>query len=297
MKLLRYLDRAHGPRLGLLHESGVLDLTARAPKTCGSIRALLSLERPRETLESLLAALPPRPVCAWEELGAADSRFQWLPPMDEQEVWAAGVTYIRSKVARMEESRKAGGGSFYDKVYQADRPELFFKATARRVVGPGAAVRIRADSKWNVPEPEIALLIGPKRNLVGFTLGNDMSSRDIEGENPLYLPQAKVYRGSCALGPTVRLAETVTDWKRLEISMDIRRDGKTVFEGKTSLAQMKRTPQELADWLFREDDFAAGVVLLTGTGIIPPDSFSLEEGDRIRISSPEIGVLENVVAR
>ena len=176
------------------------------------------------------------------------------------------------------------------------QPLAFFKGTPSRVAAPKTDVRIRADSKWNVPEPELALLIGPRKNLVGFTLGNDMSSRDIEGENPLYLPQAKVYRASCALGPTILLADAVSDWRKLTIKIAINRNGKSVFEGETSLDKMKRTPQELIDWLFREDDFPAGVILLTGTGIIPPDNFTLAVGDRIAITCAELGTLENVVA-
>ncbi len=295
VKLIRYLDRAQGPRLGLVQKNGVVDLSARSPKSCGSLRLLLALENPRARIEELIATTPARPICQLGDFGAKNSRFQLLPPIDDQEVWAAGVTYTRSKVARMEESKKAGGGSFYDKVYEADRPELFFKATPNRVVGCGERVRIRSDSKWNVPEPEMVLLVGPRANLVGFTLGNDMSSRDIEGENPLYLPQAKVYRGSCSLGPTVLLADSIPDWRALEISLAISRGGKIVFEGKTSLAQMKRTPQELIDWLFRENDFPAGALLFTGTGIIPPDAFTLTAGDRIAITCPHIGTLENTV--
>ena len=218
-----------------------------------------------------------------------------LPPISNQEVWAAGVTYLRSKVARMEESKQAGGGTFYDKVYEADRPELFFKATPHRVVGPGQKVRIRHDSQWNVPEPELALLVSPQRLILGFTIGNDMSSRDIEGENPLYLPQAKVYDGCCALGPCLLLASQPLP-RETDIAMEVIRSGEIVFAGKTTLAQMKRGLQELVDWLFRDNSFPNGVYLLTGTGVVPPDDFTLQPGDDVRIAVPQIGVLHNSVA-
>src|SRR5688500_428452 len=218
-----------------------------------------------------------------------------LAPITDQEVWAAGVTYLRSKVARMEESKEAGGGTFYDKVYEAPRPEIFFKATPHRVVGPGQKVRIRHDSQWNVPEPELALVVNPKGLILGFTIGNDMSSRDIEGENPLYLPQAKVYDGCCALGPCVLVSNQPLP-RETEIALEIWRGGESVFHGKTSLAQMKRGLQELVDWLFRDNSFPNGVILLTGTGVVPPDDFTLQSGDDIRISIPPIGILHNTVA-
>jgi 2-dehydro-3-deoxy-D-arabinonate dehydratase len=218
-----------------------------------------------------------------------------LAPIGEQEVWAAGVTYLRSKQARMEESESAGGGDFYDRVYAADRPELFFKATAHRVAGPGEPVRIRRDSKWNVPEPELALLVNPRGRIVGYTIGNDMSSRDIEGENPLYLPQAKVYDGCCALGPAVLQSDEPPP-KSTEIRLRILRSGSEAFAGQTSLSQMKRDPQELVDWLFRESTFPNGCYLLTGTGVVPPDSFTLRAGDEIEITIDPIGTLRNVVA-
>jgi 2-dehydro-3-deoxy-D-arabinonate dehydratase len=212
-----------------------------------------------------------------------------------QEVWAAGVTYYRSRNARIDESKDAGGGSFYDRVYAAERPELFFKATGRRVVGTGCAVRIRSDAKWSVPEPELTLLISPAGEIVGYTIGNDMSSRDIEGENPLYLPQAKVYDGSCALGPGVLLATEPLD-KATTIQMEIARQGKTVFTGSTTLAELKRDPQQLVAFLLRDNTFAQGVFLMTGTGIVPANDFTLATGDTIRIRIQGIGTLENYVA-
>jgi 2-dehydro-3-deoxy-D-arabinonate dehydratase len=216
-----------------------------------------------------------------------------LAPVVGQEVWAAGVTYYRSRSARMEESKGSGGGDFYDRVYAAERPELFFKATGRRVVGPRAAVRIRSDAKWSVPEPELALLVNPSGAIVGCTIGNDMSSRDIEGENPLYLPQAKVYDGSCALGPCVLLSAEPPS--QTAIHLDITRQGTTVFAGSTTLAGLKRDPKELVKFLFRNNSFPQGVFLMTGTGIVPADDFTLASGDIIRIAIDGIGALENYV--
>ena len=218
-----------------------------------------------------------------------------LAPISSQEVWAAGVTYRRSREARREESKAAGGGDFYDRVYDAERPELFFKATPRRVVGPGGNVRIRRDSTWNVPEPELTLLVNPRGRIVGYTIGNDMSSRDIEGENPLYLPQAKVYGGSCALGPGVLVSSEPLP-KSTEIRLEIIRDGSVAFSGATTLAQMKRDPQELVEYLYREIAFPEGCYLLTGTGVVPPDSFTLQHGDVVRITIEPIGTLENLVS-
>ncbi len=217
-----------------------------------------------------------------------------LAPVGGQEVWAAGVTYFRSRKARMEESKGAGGGDFYDRVYTAKRPELFFKAAGWRVVGPGGAVRIRSDAKWSVPEPELTLLINPAGKLVGYTIGNDMSSRDIEGENPLYLPQAKVYDGSCALGPCISLSSEPL--KDSVIRLEIMRQNKELFSGTTSLAELKRDPQQLIEYLFRDQSFPRGVFLMTGTGIVPPDELPLQHGDSISISIDGIGVLENHVA-
>jgi 2-dehydro-3-deoxy-D-arabinonate dehydratase len=217
-----------------------------------------------------------------------------LPPIDRQEVWAAGVTYFRSRTARMEESKVSAGSHFYDLVYNADRPELFFKAASWRVVGPDSHVRIRRDAKWNVPEPELALVISPRGRILGYTAGNDMSSRDIEGENPLYLPQAKVYDGSCALGPAI-LVQTDPLPASTGIYVDIRRDGAAAFSGSTTLAEMKRELTTLVDYLYRETSFPEGCVLLTGTGIVPPDHFTLQSGDEIAISIDGVGVLRNIV--
>ena len=218
----------------------------------------------------------------------------FLAPIDRQEVWAAGVTYKRSKIAREEESR--GAAQFYDKVYTAPRPELFLKATPERVVDPGEPVRVRADSNWSVPEPELALVISPAGQIVGYTVGNNMSARDIEGENPLYLPQAKIYRGSCSVGPLVTPVGVMPALAGVEIKLTILRDGKTAFAGATTLAQMARTTESLAEWLFRENAFPNGAVLLTGTGVVPPDEFTLRPGDDVSIAIGGIGTLRNPVA-
>lgn len=217
-----------------------------------------------------------------------------LAPVVQQEVWAAGVTYYRSRDARVAESKAAGGGDFYDRVYSAERPELFFKAAGRSVVGPRGPVRIRSDARWSVPEPELTLLISPAAGILGCTIGNDMSSRDIEGENPLYLPQAKVYDGSCAIGPCILLSAELST--KTAIRLEIARQDKTVFSGTATLAELKREPKELVKFLFRDHSFPQGAFLMTGTGIVPGDGFTLASGDVIRIAIDGIGMLENSVA-
>jgi 2-dehydro-3-deoxy-D-arabinonate dehydratase len=216
-------------------------------------------------------------------------------PIESQEVWASGVTYLRSKTARMEEARDAGGGDFYDKVYDAERPELFFKATPQRVVGPGGAVRIRSDSKWNVPEPELTLAINSAGRIFGFSIGNDMSSRDLEGENPLYLPQAKTYAASAGLGPCLVVSGELPG-PATAIRLAILRAGQTVFAGDTEVGQIKRPLPSLAEFLFRDNSFPSGAYLMTGTGIVPPDAFTLAHGDEIRITIEPVGTLINTVA-
>lgn len=216
-------------------------------------------------------------------------------PIENQEVWASGVTYYRSRSARIEESKNAGGGDFYDRVYSAERPELFFKAVAHKVAGTNSEVRIRSDATWSVPEPELTLVVNPRGEIVGYTIGNDMSSRDIEGSNPLYLPQAKVYDRSCALGPGILIQK-----ERLEpdtqISLEILRAGYSEFSASILLAEMKRDPRVLVEYLYRDQSFPCGCFLLTGTGIVPPDTFTLQSGDEIRISISGIGTLINRVA-
>lgn len=215
-------------------------------------------------------------------------------PIKSQEVWAAGVTYLRSRDARMEESKNAGGDNFYDRVYDAERPEIFFKASPHRVVGSGQAVRIRRDSKWNVPEPELTLFINSKGQISGYTIGNDMSSRDIEGENPLYLPQAKTYDKSAAIGPCITLLDEPISLDTT-ISIEIIRYEISLFSNSIKLNQLKRKLSDLVEFLFRESSFPHGCFLMTGTGIVPNDDFSLEVGDEIRITIEGIGTLVNTV--
>jgi 2-dehydro-3-deoxy-D-arabinonate dehydratase len=245
----------------------------------------------REDLEDYLASRLTAGATAAGTLRAEDL----LAPVGTQEVWAAGVTYLRSRAARMEESKDAGGGDFYDRVYSAERPELFFKSQAHKVVGPGATVGLRSDARWSVPEPELVLVIDPRGQIAGYTIGNDMSSRDIEGQNPLYLPQAKIYNRSCAMGPGILVRrEALPPTTRISISME--RGGAAAFAGETTLAQMKRKPEELVEYLYRDQTFPQGAFLFTGTGIVPPDSFTLERGDVVWIGIDGIGMLVNPVA-
>ena len=217
-----------------------------------------------------------------------------LAPVGGQEVWCAGVTYYRSRAARMEES--ADGGDVYDRVYEAERPELFFKATAQRVVAHRQPIRVRRDSTWSVPEAELVLVIDRDANIIGYTVGNDVSARDIEGANPLYLPQAKVYDQACAIGPGIYLPEgSLAD--DTTIRLRISRGDKVVFEGESSVAQIKRPFESLVAYLYRDNSFPAGCLLMTGTGIIPPDDFSLEDGDMVCIAIDEVGRLENPVVK
>jgi 2-dehydro-3-deoxy-D-arabinonate dehydratase len=215
-------------------------------------------------------------------------------PIEHQEVWASGVTYYSSRRARIAESKDAGGGDFYDRVYIAERPELFFKAVAHKVAGPHSHVKIRSDANWSVPEPELTLVVNPRGQIIGYTIGNDMSSRDIEGANPLYLPQAKVYDRSCALGPGILISDepmlTTT-----QIKLDILRSNQTEFSAVTTLAELKRNPATLVEYLFRDHSFPYGCFLLTGTGIVPPDSFTLKSNDEIQITIEGIGTLINTV--
>jgi 2-dehydro-3-deoxy-D-arabinonate dehydratase len=272
-------------------EVGVLD--------GASVRVLElnKLDGPQTLSDVLYSSEPAELVRTLLDRGApalALDAVRFLPPLDNQEVWAAGVTYKRSKVAR--ESESVGAARFYDMVYTAQRPELFFKAPAWRVVGQGQPVRIRRDARWSVPEPEVALVVSPALRIVGYTIGNDMSSRDIEGENPLYLPQAKFYDGSCAVGPVVTLAEQFGPPEQVSIQLTIRRSGSVAFAGSTGLDAMARTFVDLVSWLGRETSFPEGVVLLTGTGIVPPDDFTLASGDEIVIEVTGIGRLANPVA-
>jgi 2-dehydro-3-deoxy-D-arabinonate dehydratase len=217
-----------------------------------------------------------------------------LAPIGQQEVWACGVTYLRSKVGRQEESKDAGGGDFYARVYEAERPEVFFKSTPSRVVGPKEKVRIRKDSTWDVPEPELTLVVSSSGKIIGYTVGNDMSSRSIEGENPLYLPQAKTYDGCAAVGPCIYVTEQPLD-QATNIHLEINRGGQLAYEGNVALSQMKRTPEELVSFVYRECSFPYGCFIMTGTGIVPENDFTLKSGDEIKISIDGIGQLVNVV--
>ena len=268
--------------LGILEDDGVIKpFTGEMP-----IRSIDDWLSTQDALETICAQI--RDYADEIKVEKADI----YAPIVNQEVWGAGVTYDRSKVARMEESET--GGSFYDLVYTAERPELFFKASSDRVADPGAPIRIRKDSTWNVPEPELALVFSAEAQLVGYTIGNDVSSRSIEGENPLYLPQAKVYRGCCSIGPAILLANE--KWTDRTIHLTVRRGSTVAFEGEVSTDKMRRTPEELADYLFRDQRFHYGVYLLTGTGIVPPDEFTLLSGDVVAISIDGIGTLTNPVA-
>lgn len=235
-------------------------------------------------------------IAGKKALGTIDllNDFTIQAPIDNQEIWAAGVTYTRSRDARMEESKDSGGGSFYDKVYDAVRPELFFKATPNRCVGPGEKVRIRKDSTWNVPEPELTLVINNKGNIIGYTVGNDMSSRSIEGENPLYLPQAKSYDGSAAIGPCVYVPSTPIS-PETRISMQIIRNSVVMYSDEVAINKMKRGHSELVEFLFRECSFPNGCLLMTGTCLVPPNDFTLLSGDEIIIRIDNIGTLKNFV--
>lgn len=280
MQLCRVQQGGGNVRVGIVAEGHVQLLDAGM----SSISAVLHSDNPagiaRSSVDGSAPVLP---------LGGATL----LAPIGHQEVWAAGVTYKRSREARERES--VGAARFYDLVYTAARPELFFKATAERVVGPGACVRVRRDSRWSVPEPEVALVLSPSLKIVGYTIGNDMSARDIEGENPLYLPQAKVYDHSCALGPVVTLASAMPPPEDVSIKLTIERGDARVFEGTTNLAAMARSFEDLVQWLGRDNSFPHGAILLTGTGVVPPDQFSLAAGDVIHIDVTGIGRLTNIV--
>ena len=282
MRICRYLTADNEVRIGLAKgDDTLLDLS---PTGITSITALLESSDAAKRLADL-GELPETPL--------ADVTL--LCPVEVQEIWAAGVTYLRSKAARMEESDFSA--TAYDRVYDATRPELFFKSLSEKVVACGEPVGIRADAKWSVPEPELVLMINSRGEIAGYAVGNDMSARDIEGENLLYLPQAKVYHRSCAVGPWVCIGATEAEAREWEITMQIERSGETVFEGSVSVNQIKRSFGELSAAMFQSQMFPFGCALLTGTGIVPEDDFTLEEGDTIRIEISGIGCLENSVVR
>jgi 2-dehydro-3-deoxy-D-arabinonate dehydratase len=285
MRLLKYLGRDGRERVGMLTDR---QLIHPLPFATGHVQSLAELLE-SEDIVSMIDFLRD------DRVAIPFGSVKVLAPIDRQEVWAAGVTYKRSKTARMEESEEAA--SCYDRVYASDRPELFLKATPHRVVGHGDVVRIRHDSAWNVPEPELTLVLNSRLQLVGLTIGNDMSSREIEGENPLYLPQAKVYNQCCSLGPCICLLDGLPAREQMQIRLQVLRDGSVVFAGETGVQQMARTFEDLIHWLGRDNSFPEGVFLMTGTGIVPDRDFTLQARDCIDIAVDGIGVLQNTVVQ
>lgn len=257
----------------------------------------LALIHEAETLEMTPLELVSKAIESSEALHDQVDQLHLLVPIEAPEVWAAGVTYERSRDARNYEATEGrlDASTFYDKVYDAVRPEIFFKSTAARTVGPGGEVQLRSDSVWQVPEPELGLVLSAKGKIIGYTIGNDMSCRDIEGENPLYLPQAKVWKRSCSIGPAIRLAETVDNPYNFQITSHIYRDGEKAVEGTANTNQLKRKLEELTEYLIRDNELFEGTVLLTGTCIVPPNEFTLAHGDRIEIEITGIGTLVNHV--
>lgn len=293
MKLVRYHDPADGVQIALQNGDDLHPITTHVPSITAWLKTSMGrVDAAIDELVRLARATPPSLHIRQIDHAPSDSRPHWLPPVDDQEVWAAGVTYERSRAARQEEA--TDGGDVYARVYEAERPELFFKAAGWRVVGHRDAIGIRADSQWNVPEPELALVFNPALEVVGITIGNDVSSRDIEGANPLYLPQAKVYTRSCALGPGISLTP-LTHFPPLPIQIRIDRDGAPVFTGETHTDRLRRTIPTLAGYLGRSQTFPSGVVLLTGTGVVPPLDFTLRAGDVVSITLPGPGTLVNPV--
>jgi 2-dehydro-3-deoxy-D-arabinonate dehydratase len=282
MRICKFKHSGSEVRVGCFEsDTRVIDLSAAGLK---QLTPLLETAQPVEEVRRLIDDRLPR---------IESSEIQLCAPVERQEVWAAGVTYLRSKAARMEESDFSA--TAYDQVYAAPRPELFFKSLPEKVVAPEEPVGIRSDARWSVPEPELALVLNSRGRVVGYTIGNDMSSRDIEGENLLYLPQAKIYDRSCALGPWILLGASETEARNWQVRLAIRRGEQTTFQGETSVSQIKRSFAELAEFLFRCQRLPQGAVLLTGTGVVPPDSFSLQEGDEVEIEISGIGRLRNPV--
>lgn len=281
MQIAKYQDASGNARIATVKDNQFVPLVAS--ERFATLSDILAAEDPIQAAESLEQE-PPFPISA---------DIQFLPPIDAQEVWAAGVTYKRSQTARMEESEAAA--SCYDQVYEADRPELFFKATPHRVAGHLQPLRIRQDATWNVPEPEITLVLSPAMKIVGLTVGNDMSSRDIEGENPLYLPQAKCYRQCAGLGPWITLFRELPPAEAIGVHLRIERQGEVVFTGETGATEMARTFEDLVQWLARDNEFPTGAFLMTGTGIVPTSEFTLNPDDMIHITIDGIGTLSNPV--
>lgn len=292
--LVRFFDPKSGQRVGVQIGATVHDVTDAVGSVGAWLRA--SAGRVEAAIADLLVAVnTSHQAYLADALDHAPSpdHLHWLPPVDEQDVWAAGVTYERSRAARQEEAKD--GGDVYARVYTAERPELFFKAHGAWVVGPHDLVGIRRDAAWNVPEPELALVINPAMEIVGVTIGNDMSSRDIEGENPLYLPQAKIYTRACALGPAIALGRVEAAWPATRIALQITRGGAVVFSGETHTDKIRRRPDQLVAYLGQALAFPNGAVLLTGTGVVPPDAFTLAADDAVRITIDAVGTLQNTV--
>lgn len=293
MQLCRFYRPDQGARLGVVQNETVYDLTD-SESHFANLTALLRASAQTDMRVLLKAVnlgnLPTYPYADLDMI-PDDSAPHWLPPLDRQEVWAAGVTYAWSREARVRETQEK---DVYVRVYDAERPELFFKSMPEKVVGPNDWIGLRGDSHWNVPEPELTLVLNPNMQIVGYTIGNDVSSRDIEGENPLYLPQAKIYRHACAIGPVITLVDDLAD-RALSISLTIRRENEVIFEGETSTAKMRRGLSELSAYLGQYNDFPNGAFLLTGTGIVPDDEFTLKDGDIVTIEIDGIGSLRNPV--
>ncbi len=282
MRLCRFITAQGQSRIGLTYDgSAILDL---APAGVERLEQLFEMENFTAHLTRLAGQTQTR---------HSIRNVRLLPPIEQQEVWAAGVTYQRSKAARMAES--SFSASAYDKVYEAQRPELFFKAMPDKVIAGGDTVGIRKDAHWSVPEPELAMVLNSKGKIVGYSVGNDMSARDLEGENLLYLSQAKVYARSCAIGPFITVGVLEPDVRSWSIHLRIQRGTSVVFQGETSIGQIKRSFTELSSFLFRSQTFPHGAVLLTGTGIVPPEKFTLQAGDNIQITISGIGTLDNSV--
>lgn len=294
MFLCRFQHPTQGARVGLIEHGVLYDVSARWPTMTAFLQWSAGQSNLHETLAHVVQMAERVGPAAVAQHAPNQQHVYFLKPIDDQEVWAAGVTYERSRIAREEES---AGSGIYDRVYSAERPEIFFKATPSRTVGPYEQVAIRSDSFWNVPEPELALVINPAMQLIGYTIGNDMSSRDIEGANPLYLPQAKMYQRCCALGPVIALEGQLEEPRMLKIDLSIRRGGVAVFDGSVNTRKMVRSFHDLIGYLGRDNHFPEGVILLTGTGIVPPDDFSTEAGDTINITISGIGTLTNTVVR
>ncbi|TWU33317.1 fumarylacetoacetate hydrolase family protein [Novipirellula artificiosorum] len=281
MKIAKYTDSEGVVRVARVEDNQLIPL--RMTSQYPTMSDLLAAAHPIAAVESLTT----------DSAVAIDPSVRWQPPIDHQEVWAAGVTYRRSQTARMEESEAAA--SCYDRVYNADRPELFFKATPHRVSGHGQPLRIRSDARWNVPEPEVTLVLSPAMKIVGLTVGNDMSSRDIEGDNPLYLPQAKCYNQCAGLGPWISLFDSLPPRNTIGIDLKIDRDGERVFDAQTSADQMARSFEDLVNWLARDNSFPSGAFLMTGTGIVPTSDFTLQPRDIVRITIDGVGTLTNPI--